>query len=171
MPFTPYHLVAGTSVKSVFPKYFSWSTFALTNILIDCEALYYLFTTGSPSHKFFHTILGVSIIAIICATLGKPVCEFGLKIWNKNLKMENINWLKTNTKISKISSWSGALIGAYSQLIFDSIMHRDMTPFSPLTNQNDFLRIISVENLHYICLGLFIIGIFVYIFRNLFLNK
>ena len=123
MPFTPFHIVAGTSFKSIFPKYFSWSTFALTNILIDCEALYYYFTTGVLSHKFFHTIIGVSIVAIICATLGKPICELGLRIWNKNFKMEKIKWLKTDIKINKISSWSGALIGAYSQLIFDSIMH------------------------------------------------
>ena len=86
MPFTPFHIVAGTSIKSVFPKYFSFSTFALTNVLIDCEALYYYFTTGILEHKFFHTIFGVSIVAIVCATLGKPVCEFGLRIWNKILK-------------------------------------------------------------------------------------
>ena len=171
MPFTPFHIVAGTSVKSVFPKYFSWSTFALTNILIDCEALYYYFTTGVLSHKFFHTIIGVSIVAIICATLGKPICELGLRIWNKNFKMEKIKWLKTDIKINKISSWSGALIGAYSQLIFDSIMHRDMTPFFPFTNHNGFLRVISVENLHNICLGLFAIGIFVYLLRKFFLSK
>ena len=103
MPFTPFHIVSGTSLKSIFPKYFSWSTFALTNVLIDCEPLYYFFTTGALSHKFFHTIIGGSIIAIICATLGKPVCEFGLRIWNKNFKMENIKWLKTEIKISKIS--------------------------------------------------------------------
>ena len=171
MPFTPFRIVAGTSIKSVCPKYFSWSTFALTNVLIDCEPLYYFFTTGALSHKFFHTIIGGSIIAIICATLGKPFCEFGLRIWNKNFKMENIEWFKTNSKISKISSWSGALIGAYSHILFDSVMHRDMTPLSPFTNYNGLLRIISIENLHYICLGLFAMGIFIYLFRKLFLNK
>ena len=171
MPFTPFHIVSGTSLKSILLKYFSWSTFALTNVLIDCEPLSYFFTTGALSHKFFHTIIGGSIIAIICATLGKPFCEFGLRIWNKNFKMENIEWLKTNSKISNISSWSGALIGAYSHLLFDSIMHRDVTPFSPFTNHNGLLRIISIENLHYICLGLFAIGIFVYLLRKLFLNK
>ena len=130
MPFTPFHIVAGTSIKSVFPKYFSFSTFTLTNVLIDCEALYYYFTTDALSHKFFHTIFGVSIVAIFCATLGKPVCEFGLKIWNKNFNMENIKWFKTEVKINNFSSWMGAITGALSQLILDSIMHKDMTPFS-----------------------------------------
>ena len=167
MPFTPFHIVAGTSIKSVFPKYFSFSTFALTNVLIDCEALYYYFTTGVLSHKFFHTIFGVSIVAIICATLGKPVCEFGLRIWNKTLKMENIKWFKTEIKINNFSSWIGAITGALSQLILDSIMHRDMTPLFPFSNQNIFLRIVSVENLHYICLVLFLIGVFIYLLKKL----
>ena len=167
MPFTPYHIVAGASVKSVFPKYFSFSTFTLTNVLIDCEALYFYFTTGFLSHKFFHTIFGVSIVAIICATLGKPVCEFGLKIWNKTLKMENIKWFKTEIKINNFSSWIGAITGALSQLILDSIMHRDMTPLFPFSNQNIFLRIVSVENLHYICLVLFLIGVFIYLLKKL----
>ncbi len=166
MPFTPYHIVAGTSVKSVFPKYFSFSTFTLTNVLIDCEALYYYFTTGVFSHKFFHTIFGVSIVAIICATLGKPVCEFGLRIWNKTLKMQNIKWFKTEIKINIFSSWIGAITGALSQLILDSIMHRDMTPLFPFSNQNIFLRIVSVEHLHYICLGLFVIGVFIYLLKK-----
>ena len=168
MPFTPYHIVAGTSVKSVFPKYFSFSTFTLTNVLIDCEALYYYFTVGVLSHKFFHTIFGVSIVAIICATLGKPVCEFGLRIWNKTLKMENIKWFKTEIKINNFSSWIGAITGALSQLILDSIMHKDMTPLFPFSNQNIFLRIISVEKLHYICLGLFVIAVVIYLLKKVF---
>ena len=167
MPFTPFHIIAGTSIKSVIPKYFSFSTFALTNVLIDCEALYYYFTTGILEHKFFHTIFGVSIVAIVCATLGKPVCEFGLRIWNKILKMENIKWFKTEIKINNFSSWIGAITGALSQLILDSIMHRDMTPLFPFSNENIFLRIVSVENLHYICLGLFLIGIFIYLLKKL----
>jgi len=168
MPFTPFHIVAGTSIKSVFPKYFSFSTFALTNVLIDCEALYYYFITGVLEHKFFHTIFGVSIIAIVCATLGKPVCEFGLRIWNKTLKMENIKWFKTEIKINNFSSWIGAITGALSQLILDSIMHRDMTPLFPFSNENIFLRIVSVENLHYICLVLFLIGVFIYLIKKVF---
>ena len=170
MPFTPYHIDAGTSVKSVFPKYFSFSTFTLTNVLIDCEVLYFYFTTGFLSHKFFHTIIGVLIVAIICATLGKPVCEFGLRVWNKTLKMVNIKWFKTEIKINYFSSWGGAITGALSQLILDSIMHRDMKPLFPFSYENIFLRIVSIENLHYICLGLFVIGVFIYLIKKVFLK-
>ena len=171
MPFSPFHIVAGVSVKSVCPKYFSWSIFTLTNILIDCEPLYYFFTTGVLSHKFFHTIIGGTIIAVLCATLGKPICELGLRIWNKTLHMGDLKWFKSDLKINTISSWSGALTGAYSHILFDSIMHRDITPLSPFTNHNNLLRIISIEHLHYVCLGLFAIGVFVYLVRKLLFDS
>ena len=82
--------------------------------------------------------------------------------------MENIKWFKTESKINNFSSWMGAITGALSQLILDSIMHRDMAPLYPFSNQNIFLRIVSVENLHFICLGLFVIGVFVYLFKKKF---
>ena len=82
--------------------------------------------------------------------------------------MENIKWFKTEMKINNFSSWIGAITGALSQLILDSIVHRDMTPLFPFSNENIFLRIVSVENLHYICLGLFVIGVFIYLIKKVF---
>ena len=73
MPFTTFHLIAGTSVKSVAPKYFSFSAFALTNVLIDSEVLYYLFTTGIPLHKFFHTFFGPDIFPSTFFGKGKEI--------------------------------------------------------------------------------------------------
>mgnify|MGYP001207067762 CR=1 FL=1 len=169
MPITPFHIIAVAPIKSFFPKYFSWSVFALTNIIIDTEVLYYLLTTNIPSHKFFHTIIGASIIAIICSTLGKPVCEFGLRIWNDNLQnektMKNLVWLKTNKKITFVSSWCGAFTAAYLHLLLDSFVHFDIAPLAPFTNQNYFLDMISIQNIYYICLGCFLIGSFIFFLK------
>ena len=167
MPFTTFHLIAGTSVKSITPQYFSFSTFALTNILIDSEVLYYLFTTGIPLHKFFHTFFGVTLIAIFVGMFCRPICEFGLRVWNKTFRMEKLWCFRTQVKISKFAGWSGALIGAYSQLILDSIMHRDMSPFSPFSDYNGLQRIISVGSLHDLCTGLFVLGILIFVVRKL----
>ena len=170
MPLTPFHIVAGASIKSVFPKYFSWSVFTLTNIIIDTEVLYYLFTTGEFSHKFFHTILGASLIAILCASLGKPICELGLRIWSNNLQneksMERLKWLNTDVKINIFPSLVGAFTGAYTHLILDSVMHADIVPLAPFTNLNNLLGTISIENLQYICLGSFAIGLIIYLVRK-----
>ena len=124
MPVTPFHIIAGVAAKSIRPKYFSWTVFALANVLIDTEAVYYYFTTGIPQHKYFHTWIGATIIIFICALLGKYLCEFGLRIWNKILKMENIKWFKTEIKINNFSSWIGAITGALSQLILQRLYEK-----------------------------------------------
>jgi hypothetical protein len=162
MPFTPFHIVAGASVKSIAPKHFSWSVFTLTNILMDCEPLYYFFTTGELSHKFFHTIIGASLIAIVCATMGKPLCEFSLKLWNSGLEPDDKKWLGSEMKISNLSAWIGAVIGAYSHLLLDSIMHQDMHPFHPFNETNPLLEIISLAHLHILCASLLVIGGVIY---------
>ena len=168
MPFTPFHIVAGASVKAIAPKHFSWSIFILSIIMIDCEPLYYHFTEGMLSHKFFHSIIGVSIIAILCATLGKPLCEYGLKLWNNSLAPEDKKWLGSGIKISHISAWTGAVIGAYSHLILDSIMHLDIKPLAPFTDENQLLGLLGMMELHVLCLILLGAGGIIYFFRERF---
>ena len=165
MPITPFHIVAGVAAKSIRPRNFSWTVFALANVLIDTEAVYYFFTTGSPAHKYFHTWIGASIIAILCATLGKYICEIGLKILNFVFLNENyflkLKRFQFKTKINNISSWSGAFIGAYSHIFLDSFVNLDMQPYFPFSEQNHLLGLISLNNLYLLCIALFIIGIFI----------
>ncbi|MDA9652099.1 DUF4184 family protein, partial [Pelagibacteraceae bacterium] len=140
MPITPFHIIAGVAAKSIRPKYFSWTVFALANVLIDTEAVYYFFTTGSPAHKYFHTWVGATIIAILCATLGKYLCEIGLRVLNYVFLNEkyvpSLKWLRQGIKIDQFSAWSGAVIGAYSHIFLDSFVNLDMKPYFPFSDQN-----------------------------------
>ena len=127
MPITPFHIIAGFAVKSIFNKHFSWSIFALTNIIIDVEVIYYIITIGEPSHKFLHTLIGSSIVALSCAIIGIPICERVLKFWNNNLQneksLEKLRWLRTESNISSVSSFTGAFVGAYSHILLDSFFN------------------------------------------------
>ena len=169
MPITPFHIIAGFAVKSVFNKNFSWSIFALTNIIIDTEVIYYILTIGEASHKFFHTLIGSSIVALSCAIIGIPICERLLKFWNKNLQneksLEKLRWLSTETNISVVSSFIGAFVGAYSHILLDSFMHFDVKPFEPFFSKT-FLLIISIDSLHLSLIGSFIFGLIIYLFRK-----
>ena len=78
---TPFHIIAATPIKFIFPKQFSLLWFSIVNIIIDIEVVFYFLTTGLPSHKFFHSILGVSIIGFGCFVVSvllkqKKVTEF-----------------------------------------------------------------------------------------------
>ena len=169
MPITPFHIIAGFAVKSIFNKHFSWSIFALTNIIIDVEVIYYIFTIGEASHKFFHTLIGSSIIALCCAIIGIPICERVLKFWNNNLQNEKslakLKWLSTESDISVVSSFIGAFVGAYSHILLDSFMHFDVKPFEPFFSKT-FVGIITIDSLHLSLVGLFIFGLIVYLFRK-----
>ena len=74
MPVTPFHLGPGIALKSIAPRYVSFSIFAFTQILIDLEALYFFAQNDSHMHRHFHTYLGASIVAGISVVIGRPIC-------------------------------------------------------------------------------------------------
>lgn len=160
MPVTPFHLIAVTPIKAIAPRQFSWSVFALTNIVIDLEPISVFLITLEPRHLFFHTIIGASLVAAFCATIGKSWCESAIKVWNEEIRAKpEEKWLKSDPSISKFSAWFSALIGGWSHLLLDSFMHDDIRPLHPFTDANVLLGKVSIGELHAICLSAGIIGI------------
>lgn len=164
MPITPFHLLVITPVKAVARRKFSWAVFALVNVLIDLEPITYFLITLSPDHRFFHTIIGATLIAILAAIYGRGLCEGAIKIWNAEIKSR---WLIAETNISKVAAWSGALIGAWSHLLLDSFMHDDIKPLSPFTDSNVLLGTVPIATLHSICIGSGLLGLLaMFLFRS-----
>jgi membrane-bound metal-dependent hydrolase YbcI (DUF457 family) len=156
MPITPFHLLAITPIKAFAHRKFSWSVFTLVNALIDLEPITYFLITLNPEHRFFHTIIGATLIAILAALYGRGLCEGAIKIWNAEIKS---NWLIAEPNITKVSAWSGALIGAWTHLFLDSFMHDDIKPLSPFTDSNVLLGSIPISTLHTFCLTSGLIGL------------
>lgn len=82
MPFTPFHLGPGATVKAVLGRYFSFTLFGLTQVIIDLESLYYLVQGEWPVHRFLHSYTGATLVLLLTLWLGRPVCEFLLRAWN-----------------------------------------------------------------------------------------
>jgi len=159
MPITPFHLIAGSPLKVIAPRYFSWATYALTNVLIDLEPITLYLITLNPGHEFFHTILAATIIAILVATVARRPCELLLDLWNHDLKGKERLWLSVNTNITKTAAWSGALSGAWTHLFLDSLMHDDIRPLWPFTEKNYLVGSIEISMLHTILTAVGIIGV------------
>lgn len=145
MPFTPYHFGPALVMKGLLKNRFCIITFALSQVVIDIESLFYLLQNDWPIHRFFHTYIGATLAIIISIILSKPL----LKI------------------LRLTATWRAIIIaglfGGYSHIILDSIMHRDIIPFSPFLESNGLLGIISTTALHNVCIysgavGLVIIG-------------
>ena len=167
MPITPFHLLAITPIKAVAPKHFSWSVFALTNIIIDLEPITLYLITHQPRHVFFHTIIGATLVAILCATFGKKWCELAIAFWNVMFKQKpKESRLSSKGGISKLSAWTGALMGAWSHLLLDSLMHHDIKPLSPFSEANPLLGAVDLTDLHVFCLVSGIVGLGVLFYQS-----
>jgi membrane-bound metal-dependent hydrolase YbcI (DUF457 family) len=169
MPITPFHIIAAAPIKAIIPRYFSWSIFTLTNILIDLEPITYFIFTDIPSHKFFHTIFGATLLGLICALYFRRLCTNYLIKWNKNLHPIDRKWLEiTNPKINLFEAIFGGIIGAWSHLILDSFMHPDIKPFWPFTSENTLLDYYSNNSVIYFCSCLLALGLIINILKKLF---
>jgi len=87
--------------------------------------------------------------------------------WNKNLHPIDRSWLEVrNSKVNLFEALLGGLIGAWSHLALDSMMHHDIKPFWPFLSENKFLGLLSSNSILYGCVGFFIIGIVIFIIKK-----
>jgi len=148
MPFTPFHLGPGATFKAIGGRHFSFMVFGGSQVLMDIEPLIGILTGKPVLHGYTHTIAGALIIGIVAALIGKPVSAYALALLR--VPHYSFTWL---------AAFSGALVGTFSHIIFDAVMHSDMRPWWPLSNANGLLHIISIERLHLVCVALGGLGV------------
>lgn len=167
MPVTPFHIIAAAPIKAIVPRHFSWAIFTITNIFIDLEPIIYFIFKGIPSHKFFHTIFGATLLGLISALYFRKLCENYIIKWNKNLHSIDRKWLEVkNPKINIFQALIGGIIGAWSHLLLDSLMHQDIMPLWPMSSNNLFLSLISPDSILYLCLAMLIAGIIIFYLKK-----
>jgi membrane-bound metal-dependent hydrolase YbcI (DUF457 family) len=139
MPFTPFHFGPGALIHSAAPKHISFLAFCAANVLVDVEPLYFMLTHQWPIHRFFHTYVGATVAA------GFVVGAFVLV-------------RKLTPRLSVRAVALGAIIGTYSHVLLDSLMHADMEPFAPFSNANPLLGAVFLNTLHGFCLVAGVVG-------------
>ena len=154
MPFTPLHMGPGIAVKAVMQGSFSLMVFGWTQIVMDVQPLIVMLRGEGHLHGFTHTFVGATLIAAVSAITGKYLSELSL------------DWFRPPTLRSPVVSWPvsllSALIGSYSHVVLDSIMHRDTEPLFPVTRANILLDLVSVAVLHTFCFTSGLLGAIVY---------
>ena len=139
MPFTPFHFGPGALVHSAAPRHISFLAFCGANVLVDVEPLYFMLTHQWPIHRFFHTYVGATVAASIV------VAVFALV-------------RKLLPRLSVRAVALGAIIGTYSHVLLDSLMHADMEPFAPFSDGNPLLGAVFLNTLHGFCLVAGVVG-------------
>lgn len=158
LPITPFHFGPGVAIHSVRPRHISFLAFCASNVLIDVEPLYYMLTGQFPLHRFFHTYIGATLVAIATVLLYR-----GARRIARPLSLPNIfDWQELSTHAVAI----GAFLGTYSHIVLDSVMHADIRPFAPFSDSNPLLGIVSLQALHLFCVAAGAVGAAVLLARQ-----
>ena len=126
-------------MHSAAPRHVSFLAFCGANVLVDVEPLYFMLTHQYPIHRFFHTFVG--------ATLAAAIVVGGFALVRK-----------LTPRLSVRAVALGAIIGTYSHVLLDSLMHADMNPFAPFSDRNPLLGAVFLNTLHGFCLFAGLVG-------------
>jgi len=153
VPITPFHFGVGAALHAVDPRRVSFLSFCLANCIVDCEPVYNILRGAYPLHRFLHTFLGATLVAAATVGLFLGARRFAAK-WDVP---NPFGWRSLSVEAVAI----GALLGTYTHIVLDGIMHPDVRPFAPWSDSNLFYAFASVGWLHLVCLlaGAFGIGV------------
>jgi membrane-bound metal-dependent hydrolase YbcI (DUF457 family) len=158
VPITPFHFGPGALAAAASRSSVSFLTFVATNVLIDVESLYNLLTDQPRIHTFFHTYIGSTIAAALIVLAFLPSRWFALKLPDWPL----LRW--RHLSISAVVF--GSLVGAWSHVLLDSVMHGDITPLAPYSNANPLYQLVSLRVLHLGCVIAGALGVVWYLLRS-----
>ncbi|NMF91197.1 metal-dependent hydrolase [Aromatoleum petrolei] len=152
MPFTPLHMGPGILVKAFLQGSFSLMVFGWAQIVMDIQPLVVMITGEGHLHGFSHTYVGATLLAVVSTLTGKYLSELGLKL------LGHPEFLPIGWPVAVVS----ATIGTFSHVLLDSVMHGDVEPFWPVSLANRLHGIISIEALHWLCVGSAVMGAVLY---------
>jgi membrane-bound metal-dependent hydrolase YbcI (DUF457 family) len=143
VPITPFHFGPGALIAVASGRSISFLAFVATNVLIDVESLYNMVTAQPRIHTFLHSYIGSTFAAalVVLAFIPCRRLAFNLPPWPL------LGWRHLGVSAVLL----GALAGAWSHVLFDSVMHGDITPFAPFTNANPLYLLVPLQVLHLGC--------------------
>ncbi|QYF92693.1 hypothetical protein KY495_18435 [Massilia sp. PAMC28688] len=147
MPFTPFHLGAGALFKAAGGRHVSFLVFGGAQVLMDIEPLIGIIQNKPVLHGYTHTLAGALAIGVLAALIGRPLSAAVLRM--SQVPHYYLTWR---------ASFAGALLGTFSHVGLDALMHHDMAPWWPFFAGNDLLRIIPLDVLHILCVMLGALG-------------
>ena len=160
MPFTPFHFGPGLLIKTLLPARFSLSMFSLANVAMDVEPLYHMMHGDRELHGFSHTLFGAFFIGTATVLVG------GIALRRVRRWVERRSDHAGNPfHMTSSQAWTGALLGTFSHLLLDALMHGDMHPLSPFTDANPLLDISYTQNVYLGCVIAGMIGMLLMLAR------
>ena len=159
LPITPLHAGPGLLLKAACPT-MSLLTFLAVQVFIDVEPLYYLMTDDLPLHRFTHTGLGATTVGFLTV-----LCMMALR------HVPRIRTLLAGTsELETTSLCLGALTGAGTHIVLDSIMHWDVRILAPFADTNGLVGLVEWDSLNWVCIGAGVVGAVLLWYRGTYRN-
>jgi len=155
MPFTPYHFGPGLALHSAAPRRIDLASFCAANVLTDVEPLYRMLAGVHPAHGFFHGFLGATITA--AATSAAFLAA-------RSRRPDLFRWQAPGP-------WpvvSGAVLGTWSHVLLDGIMHGNVRPFTPFSDARPFYYRGSGGVVEAVCVAAALVGALALALRRYF---
>lgn len=162
MPFTPFHMGPALAIKAVAGPRFSVLSFGVAQVAMDLEPLIGMLRGAKVLHGPSHTYWAACVIAAIVTVVAPPLCQPILRRWNRELAHYGWTWLQAPPAWSTSAVAAGALVGTLSHVALDSLMHADIRPWAPWSQDNGLLGLLSIPALHGWCTALGAIGVLVW---------
>ena len=151
MPFTPFHMGVALIVKPGFNRHFSVMTFGVAQIAMDIEPGVRMLTGSDVLHGPTHTILGALVIACLVMLVGRGICSYLLRSWNREVTHYGLLRLVQPETVSKSALMSGAFVGTLSHVALDSLIHLDIQPLLPFSRANPLLGLVTHDAVYELC--------------------
>jgi len=161
----------GLAVKAVGGRYFSVLVFGIAQVATDIEPLIGMLRGADVLHGWTHSYVGATVIGLFVMLLAPPLCRPILRRWNRELAHHRLGWLGSPGEIGSVAAATGALVGTYSHVVLDSIMHADITPFSPWSTANGLQGYLSIGALHSVCVAAGLLGVSVWLITGLWQRR
>lgn len=171
VPFTPFHMGPALALKAVSGRYFSVLAFGIAQVAMDIEPLVGMVRNADVLHGWSHTYVGATFIGILVALVAPPLCRLISARWNSELEHHDVGWLGSPENVGWVPVSTGVFVGTYSHVALDSIMHADISPLSPWSESNRLLGVISIGELHTVCVAAGVFGVAVWITLGLWVKR
>jgi membrane-bound metal-dependent hydrolase YbcI (DUF457 family) len=155
VPVTPFHFGPGVLFHAAAPRRVSFIAFVAANCITDVESIYNVLSENFPVHRFLHTFVGAAVVAAMTLALFM----FMLRLSRSMPLPDWFEWQQLTIPPVIV----GALLGSYSHIVLDGIMHADMRPLAPWSDANPFLHAVSLSSLHWACLISGVAGVLIWL--------
>lgn len=130
----------------------SLTVFAFCQFTMDLEVLARITLGADQLHGFTNTAMGATLILVPSVLVGRPACQAFLHWWNSRLSPSQARWMEVDAAIGWKAAWTGGILGIYSHVVLDAVMHSDARPWAPLSSVNPLVGLLSYQTLNELCL-------------------